>query len=91
MKLYLDDIRPTPEGWIHCRWPQDVISYMISYKSRITEISLDHDLGNDYVGTGYMVLEWIEEKCFYDSSFHVPKISLHTDNPVARKKNATNY
>lgn len=86
MKLYLDDIRPTPDGWIHCRWPQDVIWYMVSYGPWIDEISLDHDLGNDYIGTGYDVLKWIEERVYYNSSFYVPKINLHTDNSVGRQR-----
>jgi hypothetical protein len=25
MKVYLDDIRPIPNGWIGCRWPDEVI------------------------------------------------------------------
>ena len=86
MKLYLDDVRPTPKGWIHCRWPEDVISYMASYGRRIDEISLDHDLGDDSIGTGYDVLTWIEEQCYYDSSFYVPEINLHTDNSVGRQR-----
>lgn len=59
MKVYLDDERPTPEGWIGVRWPRDAIQLLET--GNVTEISLDHDLGNDEIGTGYTVLLWIEE------------------------------
>lgn len=85
MKLYLDDVRPTPKGWVHCRWPQDVIWYLKN-ESNISVISLDHDLGNDYIGTGYDVLIWIEERVFNNPYYSVPDLLIHSDNSVARKK-----
>lgn len=47
LKLYLDDIRPTPEGWTHCFKVEEVQEYL---KTRPVEyMSLDHDLGASYL------------------------------------------
>ena len=54
MKIFLDDERPTPNGWIGLRWPEEVIELLTT--KNVTEISLDHDLGDDAHGTGYDVL-----------------------------------
>ena len=60
MKIFLDDERDPPEGWTLVRWPQEVIDLLKTGK--VSEISLDHDLGDDRKGTGYDVLTWIEEQ-----------------------------
>ncbi|QDU82655.1 hypothetical protein Pla110_44160 [Polystyrenella longa] len=83
MKVYLDDERPTPDGWVSARWPEDVISLLKS--GRVTHISLDHDLGDDKHGTGYDVLKWIEREVA-TASFDPPEISIHTSNVSARQK-----
>ncbi len=43
----------------------------------MTELSLDHDLGDDAHGTGYDVLTWIEEAVAI-RGFHPPRISVHS-------------
>ena len=82
MKLYLDDERKAPIGWKQCRWPSDVIEFLKN-TTEVTEISLDHDLGADSIGTGYDVLAWIEEQVVC-SNYVPPKIRIHTANPAAR-------
>ena len=59
LKIYLDDERATPEGWVRVFWPDEAIRLLES--SPVEEISLDHDLGDDERGTGYDVVLWIEE------------------------------
>ncbi|VAW81561.1 hypothetical protein MNBD_GAMMA12-2513, partial [hydrothermal vent metagenome] len=56
MKVYLDDERPTPEGWVRVYWPDEAIELLKTGK--VKEISLDHDLGDDERGTGYDVVLW---------------------------------
>lgn len=51
----------------------------------MTEISLDHDLGDDLRGTGYDVILWIEE-AVYTESFAPPAILIHSANSSARQK-----
>lgn len=84
-KLFLDDERSPPNNeWILCRWPQEVIHRLQVFYGRVEEISLDHDLGNDEVGTGYDVLTWLEAQVFNDPSYPVPKIHVHSANSSAR-------
>ncbi|MFM5043537.1 cyclic-phosphate processing receiver domain-containing protein [Aeromonas caviae] len=45
MKLYLDDERKTPVGWVRVFWPEEAIAWLKT--EMVTEISLDHDLGDD--------------------------------------------
>ncbi len=58
MKVYLDDERQTPEGWYRVYWPEEAINLL--KQGIVTEIGLDHDLGDDEHGTGYDVILWIE-------------------------------
>ena len=58
VRVFLDDVRPAPEGWHLARWPEDVIALLETHE--VTEISLDHDIGDD-PRTGYDVFVWIEE------------------------------
>lgn len=84
--IYLDDVRPTPEGWVGCRWPNEVIGLI--NKGGVEMIDLDHDLGDsrEVERTGYDVLVWLEEKCNNDVTFIPPVIMIHTSNPSARQK-----
>src|SRR5262245_32504001 len=83
MRVYLDDERPTPPGWVSVRWPEEAIRLLES--GQVAEISLDHDLGDDTRGTGYVVILWIEE-AVATRGFVPPVIHLHTSNASARAK-----
>ena len=89
MKIYLDDKRATPPGWKRCFWPDEVIKLLRT--ERVTEMSLDHDLGNDRRGTGMDVLNWLENAVAdpthpsvkRTTSLKPPKITIHSDNASA--------
>lgn len=81
MKVFLDDVRSAPKGWRIVRQPMDAIKLLKTNK--VTEISLDHDLGGEL--TGYDVLTWIEGRVFL-YGFKAPVIYIHTSNPSARMK-----
>lgn len=83
MKVYLDDERLAPVGWMLVRWPEEAIALLET--GTVTDISLDHDLGNDDHGTGYDVILWIEEAVAL-RSFHSPRITVHSANSSARAK-----
>lgn len=83
MRVYLDDERQTPDGWVRVYWPDEAIALLES--GNVIEISLDHDLGDDQRGTGYDVVLWIEE-AVVTCGFNPPKISVHSANPSAREK-----
>lgn len=82
MKVYLDDIRQTPIGWVRTYTSTETIELLKSGK--VTELSLDHDLGL-YNETGYTVLLWIEEQVFLNR-FKPPKMYVHSANPSAAEK-----
>ena len=83
MRVYLDDERATPDGWVRVFWPSEVIALLETGK--VLELSLDHDLGDDERGTGYDVVLWIEEAVAMNG-FIPPKISVHSANSSAREK-----
>lgn len=85
LKVYLDDQRITPDGFVRCFWPDEAIALLKT--GRVIELHLDHDLGDDDRGTGYDVVVWIEEQVF-TNGFVPPLIALHTDNPSAKRKMA---
>lgn len=82
MRVYLDDERKTPDGWVRAYTATEAIKLLM--ENNVTAISLDHDLGIDE--TGYDVLLWIEEKVHTDLDFILPLIYIHTANLSARVK-----
>lgn len=83
MKVYLDDERATPPGWHRVYWPDEAIALLET--GQVTELSLDHDLGDDERGTGYDVVLWIEEAVI-TRGFVPPAMSVHSANSSARQK-----
>lgn len=83
MKVFLDDERQTPEGWVRTYWPDETIELLKT--GNVVELSLDHDLGDDERGTGYDVVCWIEEHvALY--GFVPPIIHVHSANTSAKLK-----
>lgn len=83
MNVYLDDERVAPEGWIQCRWSDEVIELLKT--GNVKQISLDHDLGDDDRGTGYDVVKWLEEAVIMHD-FVPPVVTVHSANPSAVHK-----
>ena len=81
MKIFLDDIRDAPNGWVIVRNYADCIKALET--GNVTYLSLDHDLGT--LETGYDVAVWIEEKV-WKGELYPPIIEVHSANPVGRKK-----
>ena len=81
MKVFLDDLRTEPDGWVRVFWPDQAIDLLES--GLVTDISLDHDLGDDQRGTGYDVLLWIEE-AVHLRNFSPPRMQVHSANTSAR-------
>lgn len=83
MKVFLDDMRTPPAGWTLVRWPSEAIRLLET--GTVTDLSLDHDLGDDDRGTGYDVILWIEEAVAL-RGFEPPRITIHSANTSARQK-----
>lgn len=84
MRVYLDDERPTPEGWVRVYWPSEAIALLET--GAVQELSLDHDLGDDERGTGYDVVLWLEEAVALRGFVPPRVISVHSANAPARAK-----
>lgn len=77
MKVYLDDLRDTPEGWTRAYSVEDVVNLL---KTRQVEaLSLDNDLGDGF-REGYKCLDYLEELVYDDVTFPIPEITIHSAN-----------
>ena len=77
MKVFLDDLRDTPDGWVRVYTVEETITLLES--GVVTELSLDNDLGEGLL-EGYKVLDWLEEKVYFDKSFFLPDVKIHSAN-----------
>jgi len=84
MYVWLDDERPAPVGWKSTRWPDETITLLET--GQVERLSLDHDLGDDEIGTGYTVLLWLEEAVACRGFFPPASITVHSANSSARLK-----
>ena len=90
MKLWIDDVRPAPEGYRWCKTVNSAIQFIETHealycngdvKETIELIDLDHDAG-DYVCNGgdyIRILDWLE---FTNRNY---PIRIHSMNPVGRE------
>ena len=84
MKVFLDDARPTPEGWLRTYTVKETIDLLLT--GDVTHLSLDNDLGfSDYKTEGYNVLDWLEEHIEYNPNFPIPEITIHSANTTRRQ------
>ena len=82
MKLWLDDIRPAPSGWLHAHSVNEAIAAMQAHA--VTHVSLDHDLG-DYSGDdgeGTRLVLWMAEHDRWPST----GIRVHSANPPGMRR-----
>ena len=80
MRIWLDDIRTAPDGYVWCKSVQAAIKVIQTTEEKIELIDCDHDLG-DYAydgGDGIKLLDWLVEH------ERLIPIRLHTMNPVGR-------
>lgn len=89
MKIWVDDIRPAPNGYTLCKSVNDAINIILysewfsktypnSKNSIITLIDVDHDAGDEVCNGGDYIklLDWLEET---DRNY---PIKIHSMNPV---------
>ena len=88
MRVWLDDLREAPPGWVRVRTPEEAIALLETGEA--TEISLDHDLGlldGERERTGYDVLLWLEREVAEGRwVLRLPEIGVHSANPVGRAR-----
>ena len=78
MKLWLDDLRPAPEGYVWCKSVYTAITEICRNLGNIELIDIDHDAGDyaQYGGDYIVVLDFLEE-----NGLNYP-IRIHSANPV---------
>lgn len=81
MKIWLDDLRPAPEGYTWCHSVNEAKRTILSENEPVELIDCYHDLGDNAFdgGDGIKLLDWLAE-----AERHYP-IRLHTMNPVGRE------
>lgn len=84
MKMWVDDIRPAPPGWVRVQTSEGAIQLLESL-TRVGSpwipfeaISLDHDLGGE--DTTRPVVIWMIENNLWPD-----EVNVHTSNPVGRE------
>ena len=89
MKLWIDDIRPAPDGFIWCKSVNQAKAAITAYEHQYScdniLIDLDHDAG-DYFNDGgdyFKILDWLEEKNIVDTGYF---FKIHSKNPVGIMK-----
>jgi len=82
-KLWLDDVRPAPPGWLWVYTVDEAIGVIM--QGGITEISLDNDLGATEP-EGYKVADWIEEQAVLGKLERINRLAAHTQNMCARDR-----
>lgn len=94
MKIWLDDVRDAPDDWVWVKSCDAAIDALTMNAGRVTDISLDHDLGivddglafDTDAQTGYDVACWLERQAVDGNWMHVPdNLFVHSANPVGRK------
>jgi hypothetical protein len=94
--LWLDDIRPAPEGWTWCKSYDEAVAALLT--GRVHKASLDHDLSDiqmrwdtetgyceapvyrETERTGYHVVLWMAAHSVWPED-----IAVHSRNPVGKK------
>ena len=83
IKIWVDDIRPVPEGYEGTKSVNETINLIEEMENKGKEIELidlDHDLGDyaQFGGDAIKILDYLaENEKFYP-------IKIHTANPVGR-------
>lgn len=82
MKLWIDDLRIAPPGWVWAKTSEQAITILDAFALDGTEpldvVSFDHDLGDD--DTTRPVVMWMIENDVRSETYFV-----HSANPVGRE------
>lgn len=98
MKLWLDDLRPAPEGWTWAKTADEAILILMGNQVRVA--SLDHDLADEHYRqeapltaaqiaaynkekTGYDVVLWMEQNNVWPE-----RVIIHSFNPNGARRMA---
>lgn len=81
-RLYVDDLRPCPDGWDLARNFHEAIVALEAYQYKV--VSLDHDIASFYGNkelTGRDILNWLIMRKI-EGGYTPPEVRVHSANPV---------
>ena len=85
MKIFLDDWRENPgDEWTKTETVNETIALKETHK--VTNLSLDYDLGDKDTLTGMAVVEWVLVKAVKDESYIPPRTEVHSTHPYGREE-----
>lgn len=78
MKMWIDDVRVAPHGYIWCKTVDEAINILVDFHKSVELIDIDHDAGDYavYGGDYIKILDWL---AFME--YDIP-IRIHSANPV---------
>lgn len=90
VNIWVDDVRPAPDGYIWCKSTNEALRTIIKYRTEIDEIALDHDAGDyrDDGGDYIAILKELERLSkrpngtFWRIRLREIRFSIHSMNPV---------
>ena len=82
MKLWIDDIRPAPDGFIWCKSVNQAKAAITAYEHQYSCDNILIDLDND-AADYFKILDWLEEKNIVDTGYF---FKIHSKNPVGIMK-----
>lgn len=86
LKIWVDDIRDIPEGYIGFRSVNEALNFIYRNISEIELLDLDHDMGNTFGGDCINIMNELERLYYRNSYFNdaLPniKFKFHSANPV---------
>lgn len=87
MKIWVDDIRQAPEGYIWCKSTNEALRLIfVQHNYKIEVIDLDHNMGDTFGGDAIRILQEFERKSHRNSEIAEAvkniKFRLHSANPV---------
>jgi len=83
MKLYVDDRRAAPAGWILARSASEAIALLS--QGGVEELSLDYDLGDPTRGTGLDILVWLKA-ALSSGDLALPRLYAHSGSTLGRHR-----
>lgn len=100
LRVWLDDMRPAPQGWLWVKTCNALVDVLKNRIESVAEVSLDHDLADEHytmeAGSGYSggdPYAGAREKTGYDACVWMaennvwpPLIRIHSASSVGRQR-----
>lgn len=93
MKVWLDDMRAAPVGWIRAHTASQCIELLQDHGDVITHVSLDHDLGGGPYKershedglSGMDVIKWLEQNGKWPPHVRVHSLNIYRAKQMAER------